>query len=337
MRTLNFLTSRLFAVILLALSAIIMVAYELFGAYSPVYLAVPFLVFLSIASCTIRRFFAPDVERGIPFAGSIIFHVGMLVVIAAVAVAPIVKYEASVYLPKNVPVSTLGSGFMRTYFIPANGRIPDMHLTLEWMEVDYAEGWSPVDYAAGVTVGHSVEGEYSSSEEIIRVNEPLTVNGFKVLLVDGELSPFFTLKDKDGNAVFEQFVSLLNDTRYEDEFSVEAAGLTFHTRFFPDVFKAEDGSYGTKSRYPRNPAFGIKAVRDLEPFKDISKGVVGLGEELTIDGYTLSFDDLQPIVRLKILRDPTYIYVFIGLILITLGLIVRYVPLLSRRVAETED
>ena len=84
MNFLSFLTSRGFAICLLAVSVGFLIVWNLYAAlYSPLFLVAPALLFLSITFCTLKRVFESYGAEGIRFWGSVTFHIGLLVVIAA--------------------------------------------------------------------------------------------------------------------------------------------------------------------------------------------------------------------------------------------------------------
>ncbi len=323
---LNFLTSRGFAVFLLCISIGLLVLWNVRpGFYSTLFLIPPALVFLSVALCTGRRFVNSGGRRGTAFRGSMVFHAGLLIVIAATAAGPLTRFHATAILPEGVRVGLDDEKFTAIHSTPAGGEAPRISLLLDWQETRYEEERFPVEYAAGLRVGLWGEGGYSQTEETIKVNAPLRKGGYQLMLIGGLLSPRFVLRDGGGGELFSRFVELSDKAGVEDSFNVEAAGLTVYTRFFPDVFE-EDGRYGTRSPQPRNPAFGIKVATKEDPFGAAWSGVLKEGERAEFDGMTLEFAELKPVVVVSVTNDPTYSGIFAGWLFIVTGLIVRYLP-----------
>ena len=137
------------------------------------------------------------------------------------------------------------------------------------------------------------------------------------------------LKDRDGGVIFNSYINLSNNIKSEDVFYIKEAGLTLYTRFFPDVFR-EGTKAGSRSPMTRNPAFGIKVVKRNSPFTDAWKGILKKGESARFDNMTLEFADLKPYVVIKVVKDPTYWGIFAGWILIILGLLIRYMPMVKQ-------
>ena len=327
MKYISFLTSRGFAVGLLIISIIILVLWsKLQEFYSPFFLLVPGLLFLSMLFCVIKRFAERKKSRNISFYGSMIFHAGMLAWILSTALMPVIGFYASVALPQGFTVD-IGNGRFAVIDSRGIGDIPAMSFKLDWQRNRY-EGQYVVERAAGVTISMMTEGGYKNSEEVLRINSPVSRHGYGIMLEGGALSPLFIARDNKGAVVFDSFVNLSNETAVEDSFKIPVAGIIVHTRFFPDVFK-EGNEYGTRSSEPKNPAFGIRAVRNEEPFKDVWKGVVKKGEVVPFDGLTLEFADIKPVVTVQVVKDPTYWGIYAGWLLIVAGLVIRYAPFLT--------
>lgn len=336
MKFLIFLTSRGFAIFLLAVSIGFLVFWNVYGFYSPVFSIIPLFSFLSIALCLTKRIAAvAPTPRGagragwnVKFSGSVIFHIGLLMIIAVVSLQPFVGFWATIVLPQGITVNTLGEDFVSIHSTPLVGEAPFIALRLDWQKKRYEDGLFPVDYAAGVRIVFMENNSLKGENTIIRINDPVWINGYQFLYNSGDLSPLFVLTGKNGTILHSQYAEVDNNTDKEDVIDIPAAGMSIYTRFFPDMFK-EGGKYGTRSKNPDNPAFGIRLASKSEPFKDIWKGVLKPGEKAEFEGMTLELADLKPVVVLQIVKDPTYWGIYAGWLLIVAGLVIRYVPLLT--------
>jgi cytochrome c biogenesis protein ResB len=313
-------------VILLAVSVGFLIVWNIYREfYSSLLLIIPAFLFLSISFCTVKRVFSDDTRMGVRFWGSFTFHIGLLTVIAVTSLGPITRFWATVVLPQGVMVNLEDEQFSTVHSIPVFGEIPFISLRLDWQESTYEDKRFAVDHAAGLTVG-MIEGDsFKQSIETIRVNSPVRKGGHQLLLDRGKHSPLFVLKDLEGRVIFNRYVDVSNVTNQEDTFEIPSAGLTIYTRYFPDVFKEGD-NYGTRSREPKNPAFGIRVESMKDPFRDTWGGVLKTREKAEFDGMTLEFADLKPVVILQVMKDPTYWGIFVGWALIVAGLTVRYLP-----------
>lgn len=327
----GFLTSRGFAISLLIVSAGLLLLWNRYPAvYSPLFLIIPSFIFLSIALCTVKRAIARGLGKDIRFWGSAIFHIAMLIVIAATSIGHLTRFSAVAALPQGMTVNMLNGDFVSVDSTSFMGEIPFISMRLEWQKSQYKGGWLPTDHSAGLKIGYMEGNSFRTVNETIGINSPIKKNGYEFLLDRGNLSPLFILKDTEGKILFNQFADLSNETGAEDTFEIPKRDLTVYTRFFPDVFK-EDGKYKTLSKNPDNPAFGLRIGKKDDPFKDIWKGVLKPGEKAEFNSMTLEFADLRPVVTIRISKDPTYWGIMAGWILIVAGLVVRYIPFLARK------
>ena len=326
MNVLGFLASRGFAILLLGLSILILFVWSRYPElYSHWLLLVPASLLLSLVVCVSKRFLSTT-TRGLRFWGSVVFHLGMIVIIIAAIVSPLSRFYAVVILPEDVHVDVSNRDFFfveHTPLAPPHGFV---YFRLNRHETKYREGRFPVEHIAEITVGHMSERGVLAEDETIRVNEPAFIGGFQLLLSRGYLTPRFVLTDQRGKVIFDAMVRLSNITSQEDSFEIPEAGLILYTRFFPDVYR-KGRTYRTLSLIPRDPAFGIKVATKKDPFRDIWKGVLRVGEKATFQGMTLEFRELKPVVEVEITKDPSYYLVFAGWIMIVSGLLLRYVPL----------
>ncbi|MHC4278309.1 MAG: cytochrome c biogenesis protein ResB, partial [Planctomycetota bacterium] len=276
---------------------------------------------MSISFCTLKRVLAAATRRDIGFWGSFVFHVGILTVIVATSLGPLTRFYATVLLPQGMAVNLDDGQFTTVHSTPAFTEVPFINLRLDWQENSYEDGWFPVDYAAGLSLGFMGTDGYRRTDEIIRVNSPLRKKGYQFMFESGNLAPLFILKDAKGDILFKKYENLSDKTEVEDTFNIPEAGLTVYTRFFPDMYR-EGGKYGTRSLELKNPAFGIKVTTKEDPFMDIWSGVLKKGERAEFGGMTLELKDLKPVVILKVIKDPTYYGIFAGWLLIIVGLTV---------------
>ncbi|MBI4972676.1 MAG: cytochrome c biogenesis protein ResB [Candidatus Omnitrophica bacterium] len=328
MKFIGFLTSRGFAIFLLSLSAGILIIWNRFPKiYSPVFLIIPACLFLSISFCIARRFKSAFLKNVVDlrFLGSFVFHIGMLVVIASMSLGTMVRFDAGITLPQGMTVNMLNQDFVNINSMPLRGEIPFISMRLDWQKNQYKDGWLPTDYAAGLKISYMQGNSFRTVDETIRINSPVKKNGYEFLLASGSLSPLFVLKDREGGILFNQFVNISNKTSAEDKFEIPERGLTVLTRFFPDMFK-QGNKYSTLSKNPDNPAFGLRITAKQDPFKDIWKGVLKVGEKAEFNGMTLEFAELKPVVIIQIVKDPTYYGIVAGWALIVAGLAARYLP-----------
>lgn len=332
MKFFRFLTSRGFAVSLLITSIVLLIIWNKYpGIYHPLFLIIPAFLFVSMAFCAGRRVAAANTKRDVRFWGSMIFHGGMLIIIAAASLSHLTQFFASVALPQGVLVSLDNKSFSTIYEEPWGAQgIPFVNLRLDNYAAVYVDEKFPVKYSADVSIGILDESGYRTAQERIEVNRPFHYDGYSLLFESAGYSPRFILRDKEGRMLFDSYVNLSNRTEKEDIFSIKEVGLTLYTRFFPDMYR-EGNKFGSRSPVLKNPAFGIKIIKKDSPFADIWRGVLKKGETAQFEDMKLEFADLKPYVVIQLVKDPTYWGIFAGWVLIVAGLAVRYAPALQGR------
>lgn len=294
--------------------------------FSPLFLVIPAFLFLSISFCIVKRILAQGGAWDAKFLGSFVFHLGLLMVIASTALGPLTRFWATVVLPQGMAINLEDKAFAIIHSIPIGGATPFISLRLNSQETVYEEGRFPIDYNAKLTIGFIEQGNYIQTNEVIRVNGPIWKHGYQLLLATGGYSPLFVLKNNKGETLFSEFVNVSDKTDMEDKVEMSDANVVVYTRFFPDFYK-QGNKYGSRSPYPRNPAFGLRITGKDDPFKDIWRGVLKNGEKAEFEGLTLEFADLKQVVTLQVMNDPTYYGIIAGWVLIVAGLMLRYTPL----------
>ncbi|HHL40004.1 MAG TPA: hypothetical protein ENJ37_05815 [Deltaproteobacteria bacterium] len=331
MRVVDILVSRGFAVFLLAASLVLLVFMaRRTGLYSPLFVLLPAFVFASLFFCTLRRYRARR-RRSVKFIGSLVFHGGLMAGVAVIFFAPLVRFSAYVEALEGMSVSADDGDYVTVLERPLVGpAAPFISFKLERFVIRYKDDVYPVDYTAYSRIAFLEGGEFRDVEVPIRINGPFRRGGYTFLLENGGYAGRFVLSDRSGAVLFDRYVKLARETAREDSFEAPEAGLVFYTRFFPDLY-VKDGGVGTRSPYPRNPAFGIKAARRDDPFRDIFKGVLRVGESAGFDGLTLRLADIRAFAVIYVVRDPTYYWIFVSWTAIVAGLAMRYGPLLLER------
>jgi len=327
MQFLNFLTSRAFAVFLLIVSVGLLILWNRYpDFYSPLFLVIPAFLFFSIFLCIVSRIATCRQRRNVRFWGSVVFHIGMLIVIMATSIGVLTRFFAVVALPQGVLVSIDNKDLSTIHEKPLGMREnPFINLKLDDFEAKYADERFPVKYIANVDIDIMGDDGYRSLNDKIEINRPVIYDGYSFLLERGGYSPLLILKDKNEKVLFNGYVKLSNSITTEDVFDIAEAGLTLYTRFFPDMYR-EGNKVGSRSPVIKNPAFGIRIVQRENPFKDIWRGVLKEGETARFDDLILEFADLRAYVVVQIIKDPTYWGIVAGWILIMIGLTVKYFP-----------
>ncbi|MFD7443776.1 cytochrome c biogenesis protein ResB [Streptomyces sp. NPDC059909] len=146
-------------------------------------------------------------------AGNLVFHVALIVMLVAFAVGQLFKSEGGKLIVE-------GSGFSNTltqYDDFKSGslfsvdELAPFSFTLDSFtgtyEANGPQRGTPRTFEAAVTYSEGAEGK--EKKRVIRVNEPLEIDGSKVYLLSHGYAPVVTVRDARGKIVFRDAVPLL--------------------------------------------------------------------------------------------------------------------------------
>lgn len=324
MKFIEIITSRSFAIAILILSLVLLLFFKYFPDYYTKWILIlPLFILLSISLSLYRRIRKRVQPWTKHFVGSVLFHIGMIVVMISIISGETSRYWSSVIIPRYMPVVVETSVFTTTYSVPAFADDPFIKISLDWQDSAFEEDRFAVDHAAGLTIGLIKDDEYVETLETIRINQPVWRDGYQFLLRGGGFVYLLNITDKDGKHVFSDHRATPTSLAVEDSFIVENEGFEVFVRYFPELV-SEDGKYGTLSREALNPALGVRIVENKDPFNDAWKGLIKSRETAKYGDYTLKFVDLRPYVTVEILKDPSYYGIIAGWLFIVFGLLMRY-------------
>ena len=146
-------------------------------------------------------------------AGNLVFHVSLLVLLAAVAAGSLFGWRGSVIVLESAAFSntvtqydsfTAGRMVDKANLAPFTVALDDFRATYE---VGGPQSGAPRDYQADVTF--TPEPGAASATKTIAVNDPLSVNGAKVFLTGHGYAPHVIVRDATGTVVFDGSVPFL--------------------------------------------------------------------------------------------------------------------------------
>ncbi len=158
------------------------------------------------------------------------------------------------------------------------------------------------------------------SPKDIHVNKPVDIDGFQLSLHRFGFSPSFRITDRSGKEIVNANVNLVIVGGAEDSFRIPDTGYTIHTRFFPD-FSADGGRYGSRGPLPRNPVL-LLSVSSGDRQTDWR--AVPLGQTVMIGDLHVGFSGLSYWIDLIVGRDYGIWILAAGLSAGVLGLAVRF-------------
>jgi cytochrome c biogenesis protein len=288
-------------------------------------------------------------ERGyLRETGNLVFHVALLTLLVGIGIGAAYGYQGAVLVVE-------GDTFVNTpaaYDELDPGRLnsvedlPPFEVTLDDFRATYLENGAPTSFAADVRWQPS--GEAAPRARTVKVNEPLTVDGARVYLLDHGYALHFTAKLPDGTVVYDQWQPFLPERGDPNLASNGALKITDLPDGLPDIGVRGlfTPTLGVRegfafSRYPEAefPAFAYEvwagdlglssgvpqSVYDLETAKMVktSNGIVFPGQtvERLPGGATLTFDGVKDFAVFQVTVDPGKYVVLGSAVACLLGLV----------------
>ncbi|HEV2890890.1 MAG TPA: cytochrome c biogenesis protein ResB [Frankiaceae bacterium] len=288
-------------------------------------------------------------ERGyVRETGNIAFHLALLGLLAGVAMGAAWGYRGDVLVVEgdtfvNTPAAydELHPGRLNT-----GDDLPPFEVTVDDFRARFLPNGAPSSYEVDVRWRPSVGAP--DRKRTVRVNEPLTVRGARVYLLDHGYALHFTARLPDGTVVYDQWQPFLPDRGAANlvsdgvvKVSDLGGGLPdvgLRGRFVPTyarrgqtvfsaapealipafVYETWAGSLGLDSGLPQN-VYEL----DTEGMVRAGGGVAFLGEtiERLPGGLTVEFDGVKDFAVLHVNSDPGKRVVLVAAILALTGLI----------------
>ncbi|EMY34552.1 cytochrome c biogenesis membrane protein [Arthrobacter crystallopoietes BAB-32] len=204
-------------------------------------------------------------ERGFfKEVGNLVFHVSLIGVLISVAVGGLFGYRGQKIIVE-------GESFVNTLvsydnFTPGSNfhedRLAPYSMQLDKFEVEFdresqTHYGQPLDFTATMTTKDSPDAE--PEQQILKVNEPLSIGGTNVYLVGNGYAPVVTVRDGDGNVAYQgPVVSVPNDGAYTSTMVIKVPDakpeqLGFVGFFLPTAVEGEDGVAVGSDPDPFNP------------------------------------------------------------------------------------
>lgn len=218
--------------------------------------------------------------------GNLIFHLGLLALLVAVAAGELFGYHGRVLVVEDegfANTRTSYSSYTPGQFVGPASMQP---FTLDLLDfrASYVRGGSqhgqPEDFEA--TVRYRGTPEAAADREIIGVNDPLVIEGTKVYLLGHGYAPTFRVRDGQGNVAYEGAVPFLprNTGNFTSDGVIKAPDaepeqLAFTGLFTPTTIPSQ----GPISAFPGpvNPTVTLLAHKgDLRVSAGVSESVFDL-------------------------------------------------------------
>jgi cytochrome c biogenesis protein len=157
----------------------------------------------------------------------------------------------------------------------------------EYTKDPVTEAWMPIDYTAEVTIT-TAEG---TRDATLKVNEPLALGDSQMYLLGNGFAPVFTVRDPDGNVVFDQPVAFLSQdsnltsvgvVKIPDGLPKQVGMQGF---FYPTSVALDSGALASNNPEPTNPTVTF----------NVYTGDLGLGSGLGANVFQLPVENLTQI------------------------------------------
>ncbi|MHB0980202.1 MAG: cytochrome c biogenesis protein ResB [Thermoleophilia bacterium] len=304
----------------------------LFQAFSSwTFLAILIVLAVNLTSCTVDR----TVRRtraarggarfGAAFAGSLVLHAGLLVVLAGGVVTAGWRFDATVVATEGQTVDIGKGEVVRMAVGPmaVADSTPPLAMALVRFRPVYEEG-APVALDSDLTLRGEGAGQ---RDVVVAVNRPVEVDGWRITQAGHGYSPAVVVVSPTGVVLVDAFVALESqrggeEPTFSDRVGVPGMEGRLELSVLPDLI-FEGGRARSASVEPRNPALRVTAL--AEDGSSVAEEVVPLGGEAGVLGYNVVFRDLRYWSAFRVVRDPGRWVVNAGFVVCLIGLLLRYI------------
>ena len=297
-------------------------------------------------------------ERGFTKeVGNLVFHTSLIGVLVSVAIGGLFGYSGQrILVEGDTFVNTLvgydqftpGTNFQSSWLEPYSVQLDEFDITFD-RESEGKFG-QPIDFSAAVTTRESPDAP--ARQQILKVNEPISLGGTSMYLTGNGYAPVVTIRDGAGNIAMQgPVVAKLQGDNYYSSVVIKVPDaqpeqLGFAGFFLPTAFVTDEGVSFSGDPELFNPQLSLNSyygdlgldegspqnvfeldVESLTPLnaRDLDAGgiTLGPGTSYTLpDGKgTISFDGVKRYIGVDIHHNPGQLYALIFALLAVGGLI----------------
>lgn len=258
-------------------------------------------------------------SRGKPgFYGSILFHVGLLLVLAAVVASALTRVNGEIVVTEGFAAALRPETFV---WLTRPGRLPPLQghsLSIRDFVAEYSPAGTPVDYSVLLSVHR---GRERIKEEQVRVNQAFSWNGLDLTLHRYGFAPSLVASNREGQSVLDATgVLRVIPAGKEDSLALQDGGRLL-IKLYPD-FAVRDRKPVSRSPEARRPVVAFRWL-DHEG-RQLARGRVELGARVTSRGYTVAFPKLSYWAGFVVAADRGLWLLAIGSLVGSLGLLLRF-------------
>lgn len=246
--------------------------------------------------------------------GNLIFHVSFLFLLLGVGLSQLYRFDGTIILGEGQGTTGGAIQYVRvdkSKYLSAPEPIFEVKKITPTF---WKEELLFTDLKAEVT--------FNGEKGVTRLSQPLTIDNARVSITGMGITPEYLLKDRDGKEIDRGYVNLnIFSPGSEDWFVIPETSFQVTLSYYPD-FEQEGNRITTRSMNPVNPAFRVKIFKGE---RRLYNGIMKLGEEVRLGKVSLSFPSFEYSGVFKVTYDGGFAFIWIGLILMIAGLILRFI------------
>ena len=303
-----------------------------------------------------RRRDAVSAERGyLREVGNLLFHLSVLVVLVGFATGGLLGYKGSVIVVEGGGFSNNPNQY--DDFVPGKlftlDDLDDFSFDVDGFDVEWLTEGPQAGTARGFRAGLSYRGSDAEEKTYdLRVNHPLKIESTELFLVGHGYAPVVTVRDGNGEVAYSGPTIFLPESANFLSFGVvkapdaQPAGLGLEGLFYPTFIKNTEGDPVNLMGDDNNPLLSLlvyagdlnmdggpsqsiyvldksKAEQVLKPDGAPLRLDLSQGESVRLpDGLgTVTFEGLEPWVRVQVSKTPGQWVALSGVVLALLGLL----------------
>ncbi len=297
-------------------------------------------------------------ERGLlKEAGNLVFHTSLIGVLISVAAGGLFGYSGQrILVEGDTFVNTLvgydqftpGTNFQSSQLQPYSVQLDKFNITFD--RESQGKFGQPIDFTAEVTTKDTPDAP--AKQELLKVNDPLTLGNTSLYLTGNGYAPVVTVRDGDGNIAMQgPVVAKLQGDNYYSSIVIKVPDarpdqLAFAGFFLPTAFITDEGVSFSGDPELINPQLTLNSyygdlglddgtpqnvfeldVKDLTPLNARNldtKGIVlvpGSTQVLPDGKGTITFDGVKRYIGVDIHHNPGQLYALIFALLAVAGLV----------------
>ncbi len=250
------------------------------------------------------------------FAGSMIFHAGLLVMLAGVSVSALGRFQGEMVLPEGEPMP-LEAAMLRASPPEALAALAGTWVGVNQVAVEFAKGSQMTDASAVMEVRRPGG---PAERQVVSVNVPARLGDFQVTLNRYGFAPEIEAADPSGRTRAAGLaVVRVIPPGTEDSVALDGGG-ELKLAFYPD-FAVVDGKPMSRTAQPLAP---VLAFRWIEGGREVAAGRVARGSVTEVAGHRVAFPALRYWADFLLARDPGLVWFALAAGLIVAGLAVRF-------------